>query len=236
MCRIVKELGAKDKVYGVLTDYDLSSWVASLKKNYTKTSQHRTGTPPYMAQELLKGTSDIHLYRHDVESLFYIMLLTCARHKFDHSNDAKWSVVMRKGALPYGEWFNEQKYETLGNHKIAFFSSNRPIDLSPDFEDFRPWLRDLRYSFSEGFKAKVSDQNEREGLPGWRKKRAGWSTVQTKPPPVPFEDETLGGYVDYSAIIEPTRSLEGDLKGLTIRYDLPQPPLPAPPGAVYTDT
>ena len=60
----------------MLTDYDLSSWTASLKTDCTKTS--------YMTQELLMGRSDIH--RHDIESPFYVMLLTCARHKFDRSN------------------------------------------------------------------------------------------------------------------------------------------------------
>ena len=233
MCRIVKELGAEDKVYGVLTDYDLSSWVASLNTGYSKTSQHRTGTPPYMAQELLLGTSDIHLYRHDMESLFYIMLLMCARHKFDHRKGAKWSVVMREGMLPYQKWFNQQDYDTLGALKETFFfSRNRAIDLSPDFEDFRPWLRDLLYSFSEGFKCKLA--NEEQALPEWRKKQAGRSMGQPKPTPVPFDEETLGGYVDYSAIIEPTRELEGDLKGLTIRYDLPSSPLPT--GAAQVDT
>ena len=232
MCRIVKELGAEDKVYGVLTDYDLSSWAASLTAGYTKTSQQRTGTPPYMAHELLTGTSDIHLYRHDVESLFYIMLLLCARHRFDPSRDTKWQLVMREGKLPYGDWFNEPNYAKLGMFKAFFFSHNRTVDLSPDFEDFRPWLQDLLLSFSEGFKRKLV--NEEQALPEWRKKQAGRSMGQPKPTPVPFDEETLGGYVNYSAIIEPTRELEGDLKGLTIRYDLPSSPLPT--GAAQVDT
>ena len=58
MCRITEEMNAEGKterkVYGVLTDYDLSSWAEEMKSSYTKTSQQRTGTPPYMAQELLK--------------------------------------------------------------------------------------------------------------------------------------------------------------------------------------
>ena len=36
---------------------------------------------------------------------------------------------------------------------------------------------------------------------------------------VPFDNETLGRCVDYSAIIEPTRSLKGELEELTIRND-----------------
>ena len=187
MCRIVKESGVEDKVYGVLTDYDLSSWVVSLKNDYNKTSRQRIGTPPYMAQELLKGTSDTHLYRHDIESLFYIMLLTCARHTFDHSNEAKWSVVMREGALPYGMWFNEQDYNTLGSLKGTFFTDTPAIELSPAFEDIRKWLVHLRYCFSDGFELKNAYKK--------RKERAVNAAELTL-----FDDETLGGNIDYSSL------------------------------------
>jgi hypothetical protein len=40
----------------------------------------------------------------------------------------------------------------------------------------------------------------------------------TKGTPAPFDDETLGGHVHYSALIDPTRNLKGKLKGLVIRY------------------
>ena len=155
MCRIVKELGTEDKehVYGVLTDYDLSSWAASLKNDYSKTSQQRTGTPPYMAQELLKGTSDIHLYRHDIESLFYIMLLTCARHKFGQSGKAKWSVVMRDGTLPYQDWFDERNYAKLGSLKNDFFSPVEPIFCPRPLRAFVDGSRTFGFLSQEGFSA-----------------------------------------------------------------------------------
>jgi hypothetical protein len=35
----------------------------------------------------------------------------------------------------------------------------------------------------------------------------------------PFDDETMGGYVQYSSFIEPVRYLKGELKGLIVRYD-----------------
>jgi len=226
MCRIVKELGAEDKVhvYGVLTDYDLSSWVASLRTDYTKTSQQRTGTPPYMAQELLKGTSNTHLYRHDVESLFYIMLLTCARHKFDHSKGAKWSVVMREGTLPYQKWFNERDYDTLGSLKGTFFTDMKVIELSPAFEDIRKWLLHLQYCFSDGFELKNSYKK--------RKERGGDFAGEL----TPFDDETLGGKIDYSSLTEPIDRLTGNLKGLTIRYKLPPSPPPTPADVAQADT
>jgi len=230
MCRIIKELGAKDKVYGVLTDYDLSSWAASLRTDYTKTAQQRTGTPPYMAHELLTGASDIHLYRHDVESLFYIMLLTCARHQFDRRDEAKWRVVMREGTPPYQKWFNQCDYDTLGSIKESFFTRMKPIELSPVFENFRVWLEDIRFCFSEGFKLKPLPA--KQGLARWLPDALAGGVKSTN---VQFDDETLGGFVTYSTLIEPTRYLDGELDGLDIRYDLGSPPLSTPAGGVQAD-
>ena len=102
MYRFVEEMngegGRERKVHGVLTDYDLSSWKEDLKNDCMGTSPQRMGTSMYMAQELLNGTSSTHLYRHDVESFFYIMLIMCGRRTF---------CVVDGGA--------QQGYETAGH-------------------------------------------------------------------------------------------------------------------------
>jgi len=202
--------GAKGKpkeVYGVLTDYDLSSWMDSLNPDYTKTSQQRTGTPPFMAQELLRGLSPLHLYRHDVESLFYIMLLVSARYSIGIPKQRKQLRVIMRGTteLPYEDWFNERRYHVLGYMKSGFLTDKCPIELSPDFEAFRPWLDELRANFREGFKLQPTD------MPLPARKQAKKVTVQ-------FDDETLGGWVEYADLLEAIPLLEGELKGLTIRY------------------
>jgi len=209
-------------VYGVLTDYDLSSWKEELKTDYTMTSQQRTGTPPYMAHELLMGTSRTHLYRHDIESLFHIMLLMCGRHTIVHSSGqadtgAKSGVVMRKGKLPYQRWFEERDYDALGEHKAAFFTYTKAIELSPAFEDFRAWLQALQYRFSNGFIFRLTDVS--------RKKQVG-SSADGLPP---FDDETLGGHINYSSFIEPVGRLTGQLEGLIIRYPSTVNPTSAAP-------
>ena len=238
MWRIIQEMNAKgkieSKVHGVLTDYDLSSRKKDLKKDYKKTSQQRTGTPPYMAQELLKGTSRTHLYRHDVESLFYIMLLMSARHTIETpEGEEKPRVVMRRSTpLPYQDWFNEPRYHILGSIKGTFFSDMGAIELSPAFEGFRGWLKGLQYCFYKGFLSKGFELPAVE-VPEWMKEKAGGSTGRVKPhTPVSFDNETLGGYVDYSTIVASVRHLEGDLKGLIIRYDLTPS---TPTGAVQGD-
>jgi len=219
MYRFIEEVNTEgervNKVYGILTDYDLSSWTKSLNPDCVKASEQWAGTPPYMANELLTGTSPIHLYRHDVESLFYIMLSMSAHHTIGIPKNAdKPQVVVRKSVkLPYREWFNTQDYYTLGCRKGVFFFHSRTIELSPIFEDFRPWLRLLQRHFSRGFMLKPPPDDEE-----W------W--VGVTPAAYQFNDETLGGYISYATVLGPVPYLAGELKGLVIR----DPNGPSAPG------
>ncbi|KAG7099981.1 hypothetical protein E1B28_001774 [Marasmius oreades] len=65
---------ATGEVYGVLNDFDLSSRV---EENRQASSKQRTGTKPHMAYELFdKIWTGGHLYRHDLESIFYVFVCT----------------------------------------------------------------------------------------------------------------------------------------------------------------
>ena len=201
------------KVCGVLTDFDLSSWTVDLKNDYTKTSQQRTGTPPFMAYELLSGSGALHLYRHDLESLFYIMLILATHYEIKpptKKEDGGLRMRRRFEDLPYESWFGQPTYKTLASYKRTFFSDRTRLDVSPDFKDFLDWLGDLRMSFRRGFRAKetLEDVFIIEG-----------SESEDEVTPE-FDDETLEGHVNYSALINPVRKLKGELKGLTIRYPL----------------
>ena len=223
MCRIIKEMnsaGVREvkEVYGVLTDYDLSLWTASLTSDYTKTSQQRAGTPPFMARGLLNGTDSLHLYRHDVESLFYVILILVTRYEIETPEKGEdGGVRMRQGLkmLPYQSWFDQPSYEALAAFKLgAIYNLKLRLDLSPTFEDFGCWLMKLRRSFSLGSLAKLGqlvleeDQTEES---------CGEDT------PAAFDDETLGGHVNYSALVGPVGNLKGRLEGLVIRYPPPPP-------------
>jgi len=210
------------KVHGVLTDYDLSSWTASLTCDYTKTSQQRTGTPPFMASGLLDGTDAVHLYRHDVESLFYIMLILTTQNEIQAPKKGKGGGVRtREGlkALPYQEWFDQPSYKALAFFKQGFFSNLGHINLSPTFEDFRGWLGDLRLAFRRGVRAKQTHEEELMFL----QQQDGASEGEDFPT---FDDETLAGHITYSALVGPVRNPKGKLKGLVIRYDPDSSPLP----------
>ena len=211
----------EEKVCGVLTDYDLSSWTASLTPDYTKTSQQRTGTPPFMVHGLLKGTDNPHLYRHDVESIFYIMLILATHYEIQAPEKGKdGGVRMRKGNLSFQDWFDAPNYNILGGIKSDFFTERKSFEVSPSFKEFRRWLLKLQTCFGLGSMAKQQQKY-------WGGESEESCDEDT--PPAVFDEETLGGHVTYSALINPARRLRGELKGLMVRYDPP----PSPPPGVH---
>ena len=205
------------QVHGVLTDYDLSFWKAALRGDDGKMPQEVTGTRPYMAEELLGGKSPVHLYRHDAESMFYVMLITFAHHTICRTGvgsggEDKLQVVRREGKLPYQDWFEEEGSKILGVLKWALCFDMETIKLSSSFEAFRTWLVCLQWFFRQGKMRKVDHKRQET------RKLVPWRARSDTDEPTPFDEETLGGCVDYSTLIEPVRHLTGELEGLVIRY------------------
>ena len=87
----------------------------------------------------------------------------------------------------------------------------QPIELSPVFRDFLPWLGDLQHCFSIGFKHKPSCVDENEVLP-----ESVVALIESRVHPAQFDGETLGGYIKYATVITPVRYLTGELEGLVI--------------------
>jgi len=180
-----------------------------------------------MAHGLLDGSEALHLYRHDVESLFYIMLILTTHYDVRAPTKEKDGGLRTRQDLkdlPYQAWFDQPSYKTLASFKKAFFSDLEYLNLSPTFGGFRDWLGSLHLSFRRGRRSKQTHEDELISL-----RQHGTSEGGIIPP---FDDETLGGYVDYSALINPVRSLTGKLEGLVIRYDPPPPPPLVPTGAI----
>jgi hypothetical protein len=220
------------KVYGVLTDFDLASRTVLMDDDYTRTSQQRTGTPPFMAVGLLDGTDPLHLYRHDMESLFYIMLILAAHYEIQARKKGEaGGLRVRNGLqeLPYQTWFDQPFYKGLAAYKQTFLLNFEHLNLSPTFEDFRSWLLKLRRSFSSGFCARQQRLREDDTREDDTEEPCDEGT------PAPFDNETLAGHVTYSALIRPARHLTGALEGLVVRYDPPSPPPPSSTGAAQAN-
>ena len=58
-----------------------TSRVTGSRKLRAQSRQQRTGMPSFMVYKLLGGSDVLHLYRHDLESLFYVMLILATHYE-----------------------------------------------------------------------------------------------------------------------------------------------------------
>ncbi|KAK0200837.1 hypothetical protein DFS33DRAFT_1507565 [Desarmillaria ectypa] len=174
---------------GVLNDFDLSSF-----RDDTTSLVQRTGTLPYMAYELLvdneNGYPPKHLYRHDVESIFYVTLLLCCRYKLVPAQQSPEHMVMActKVHSQFDSWYTVG-HEDLNDKKGGFLmkSVRVPPTVNSGFTDFRPWIAGFCRQFALGFIFLAQDK--------WHREECGTATE-------PFDDETLQDCVSYSAIVD----------------------------------
>ncbi|KAG7088915.1 hypothetical protein E1B28_012860 [Marasmius oreades] len=174
------------EVFGVLNDFDLSSRVMEKSK---ASSTQRTGTQPFMAHDLFdpKWTGG-HLYRHDLESIFYGLLCLCSRYK------GPGQLVDASDELQYESWF-------IGDYKCVRRSKKELITqgkikpaLTEFFEDFRSWVTGIHKCIFAG----------RMDRSLFESKDDGSST---------FDQETLGGHFTYTSV----EAIMSSFKGVTLK-------------------
>jgi serine/threonine protein kinase len=159
-----------DKVYGVLNDLDLAI-SADIKST---SSKQRTGTKPFMAIDLLPPDPLVHVYRHDLESMFYVLVWITSRfHDGEEIADA-----------PLQEWA-DQGGATLVDKKHSFILSEPPPPTS-EFDLFGRWVVSLQKMMRNGFSARTE----------YRSELAIAVRSKTTYPPT-FDDETLDGFVTF---------------------------------------
>jgi Fungal protein kinase len=157
-----------DKVYAVLNDFDLAV-SADVKST---SSKQRTGTKPFMAIDLLRPDPPVHVYRHDLEPMFYVLVWITSRfHDGEEITDA-----------PLREWADEDG-TTLVDKKHSFILSEPPPPTS-EFDLLGRWVVSLQKMMRNGFSARSEYRSELA---------IAVRSKITYPPT--FDDETLGGFV-----------------------------------------
>ncbi|KAJ3829442.1 protein kinase [Lentinula raphanica] len=167
------------KVYGVLNDFDLSSTVDCMAQG--PSSKERTGTRPFMSPDLLdshwKGG---HLPRHDLESLFYIILCLVCRY------DELYGLIPCAEPRPFTKWFVGSDDDVCSD-KVRFIHNGPALTIQPYFTDFKPWVTDLRYCLFNGYHHRPPLESDPEIL-----------ASQFAPPcAVDYDWDTLGGIITY---------------------------------------
>lgn len=131
---------------GIVNDWDMALIIAD-DEDFAQISPSPAGTLPFMAIDLLDETPPTHLYRHDLESLFYILVWAAV-----HFDIKKKRRLSTHGCL--STWLNST-YRVAMNAKYAFFSTE---DSSSRVrheirEEFVPvwnqWIIPLRKLFAD---------------------------------------------------------------------------------------
>ncbi|KAK0488049.1 hypothetical protein EDD18DRAFT_1466506 [Armillaria luteobubalina] len=169
-----------NKVCGVLNDFDLSSSFPQTEA----ASLHRAGTP-HMAHDLLDESYLGYLYRHDVEALYYVLLMLCCRYEIVEIKKVLTLRPLQENPsdMPFTEWFNGSlTWRLLSADKKNFLDTSeklKSVPISPSFSSFLPCLRRIRRAFAKSISARIQPDDE-EPIPD-----------------EPFDDETLGGHITY---------------------------------------
>ncbi|KAJ3784454.1 hypothetical protein GGU10DRAFT_401546 [Lentinula aff. detonsa] len=178
--------------FGVLNDWDLAIWVNDLRDG--PTSKFRTGTTPYMAHEQhsveWKGP---HRYRHDMESMFYvILLLTCLC-----SSPGEKLVDPPVTDYSYEQWHQQGDFSLRATKESLIHRGAWQPSTTPFFDGFSSWLESLQCELSLGFSelqkylraTKTAQKIQQNSLPH----------PMTEVPS--FDEDSLGGYFSYKDVV-----------------------------------
>ncbi|KAF5365033.1 hypothetical protein D9757_013086 [Collybiopsis confluens] len=165
-----------DKVYGVLNDFVLSSFRSRMDKDLT--SKHQTGTKPFMACDLLNLEWDKgHLYQHNLESLFYIILILSCQYT---------EPTTRASSPPFADWFDGVD-QFIASLKLDFLQSLSPdLPIQTYYNGFHKWLLHTCH-MDQGYKSR----------PG-----AFFRSDKDRTKAVLYDWETLNGNVTYLEMME----------------------------------
>ncbi|KAJ3543042.1 hypothetical protein NMY22_g3277 [Coprinellus aureogranulatus] len=89
-------VSADGSTVGILNDWDMSKRVGEEDDGITA-AKHRTGTPPFMAMDLLAGKKSPHYLRHDLEAFFWILVWAVVHYNLtDGTRDDEVHPLLKK--------------------------------------------------------------------------------------------------------------------------------------------
>ncbi|KAF8881130.1 hypothetical protein CPB85DRAFT_432249 [Mucidula mucida] len=225
MSNIMYRVDENSDCFGVPNDFNLASLREDLESD-TATSSQRTGTPPFMAMDLQDpDTKDVrHLYRHDLESLFYVLVMFVVRHKIVNSKkrDGPAYAIHLADNPQLEAWFDAKKrWEDLHATKTTFCMKKPAVVkamIQPDFKCFEPWVTQLKSLFRKGLNAR--DEEEPEEL---RTMFGDGPDIDEEPnmkPKARYTEETMGDYITYRTFERVMMRLGRERLKLRYNYDI----------------
>ncbi|KAJ3723113.1 kinase-like domain-containing protein [Lentinula raphanica] len=145
------------KVFGVLNDFDLSSRRKDMDKS--PISNHCTGTRPFMSTDLLDPDwQGGHYYRHDLESLFYVVLCMACRYESPG--------VAADEPRAYSEWFRGSDMDIFAHKTVFLTRRSSVITTQRYFTGFQGWLESFYELLSSGYLDSSRLSRKRRGIIG----------------------------------------------------------------------
>ncbi|KAJ3768524.1 hypothetical protein FB446DRAFT_266455 [Lentinula raphanica] len=167
------------KVYGVLNDFDLSSTIDGMTRG--PSPNESTGTRPFMSPDLLNSRwKGGHLPRHDLESLFFIILCLVCRY------DELYRLKPCAEPRPFTKWFAGSD-DDVWAYKLSFIIDSADLPIQPYFTAFEPWVTDLHDCLVDGYHDRPRLKSNPEIPP----------SKIARSRPVDYDWNTLGGIVTY---------------------------------------
>ena len=159
-----------NNMYAALNDLDLA-----VSADVTSTSSnHHTGTKPFMVIDLIHPDPMEHMYRHDLESLFYVLVWITSRF-----NDGQEIVDP-----PLQEWADNDGLLLAEKKSIFLMFMPIPLRRTTQFELFGHCIVSMRKMFCDGLWVRLSYLEE-------------LSVGPQSSSPVHFANDTLGGLVTF---------------------------------------
>ncbi|KAA1476852.1 hypothetical protein DENSPDRAFT_843973 [Dentipellis sp. KUC8613] len=177
----------KKHASGVLNDWDLGEVVPANQEDHIATSRHRTGTLPFMVMELLSEDPPVHIYRHDLESFFWILMWAALHLELDGKERPINPLV---DPWTQGSWdmMASAKQQVIGSKFLEYISA-----ITPAFQPLvDEWIWPLRRLFSSYDEARQA--RERRALEVLDPSLSG--TTNRKITEIMEGDDYDGGFTD----------------------------------------
>jgi serine/threonine protein kinase len=141
-----------ETIKGILNDWDMASLLDDVGEVPISTARHRTGTIPFMAIDLLQAKPPIHLYRHDLESFFYILVWAAINY----------DLKRNKRCAPRGdiEYWDSNLTNSARNKESFIMNIDTSTEMlshvQPGFEEVaKEWIQPLIELFRLGRTARL---------------------------------------------------------------------------------
>lgn len=229
MCKTDKDSGS---VTLILNDFDLAAKVNEKGEPVVANlSEHRTGTLPFMAVDILKHLTDkTHYLRHDLESVFWVALW-CLIKLPDSKNDND-KKRRREMVLNWEHGGIDAICKTKGDI-VKSAEEFGKLTFTPEMQCYDQWIVGFwdvinrSYDFLHRQEAATLWAKKYPGVhkPSWIRDQRGESFLT--PGGSDVDRETLGGNITCSAIMAYLKEWEGfysaGVEGLIPYYFKPEP-------------